>query len=56
MITLAEITVGRELRRVIIEGRIMLRDGQLTTVDLAPTRKHLRNQDRIMQRYDTAIA
>ena len=43
-------------RRVVIDGRIVLRDGQLTTVDLAPMREYLRNQyRRIMERYDEAI-
>ena len=56
MITLAESTVGRDVRTVIIDGRIVLRDGQLTTVDLAPMRQHLRSQyRRIMERYDQAI-
>ena len=56
MITLAESTVGRDVQTVIIDGRIVLRDGELTTVDLAPMREHLRNQyQRIMTRYDEAI-
>jgi 5-methylthioadenosine/S-adenosylhomocysteine deaminase len=56
LITLAESTVGRDVRTVIIDGRIVLRDGQLTTVDLAPMQAHLRSQyRRIMDRYDEAI-
>jgi 5-methylthioadenosine/S-adenosylhomocysteine deaminase len=56
LITLAESTVGRDVRTVIIDGRIVLRDGQLTTVNLAPMREHLRGQyRRIMERYDEAI-
>ena len=56
MITLAESTVGRDVQTVIIDGRIVLRDGELTTVDLAPMREHLRNQyQRIMTRYDEVI-
>lgn len=56
VITLAESTVGRDVQTVVIDGRIVLRDGQLTTVDLAPMRDHLRQQyQRIMTRYDEAI-
>jgi 5-methylthioadenosine/S-adenosylhomocysteine deaminase len=56
LITLAESTVGRDVRTVIIDGRIVLRDGELTTVDLAPMRAHLRSQyQRIMARYDEAL-
>jgi 5-methylthioadenosine/S-adenosylhomocysteine deaminase len=56
MITLAESSVGRDVRTVIIDGRIVLRDGVLTTLDLAPMREHLRGQyQRLMTRYDEAI-
>ncbi|HTB64988.1 MAG TPA: amidohydrolase family protein [Steroidobacteraceae bacterium] len=56
LITLAESTVGRDVRSVVIDGRIVLRDGQLTTVDLAPMRAHLRSQYRhIMERFDEAL-
>jgi 5-methylthioadenosine/S-adenosylhomocysteine deaminase len=57
MITLAESTVGRDVQTVLIDGHVVLRDGQLTTVDLAPMRDHLRKQyQRIMTRYDEAIS
>jgi len=56
-ITLAESTVGRDVHTVIIDGRIVMRDRQLTTVDLAPMREYVRSQyRRIMQRYDEVIA
>jgi 5-methylthioadenosine/S-adenosylhomocysteine deaminase len=56
MITLAESTVGRDVQTVVIDGRIVLRDGQVTTVDLAPMRAHLRSQyQSLMNRYDEAI-
>jgi 5-methylthioadenosine/S-adenosylhomocysteine deaminase len=56
LITLAESTVGRDVKHVIIDGRIVQRDGRLTTVDLEPMRDHLRKQyRRIMDRYDEAI-
>jgi 5-methylthioadenosine/S-adenosylhomocysteine deaminase len=56
MITLAESTVGRDVQTVVIDGRVVLRDRELTTVDLEPMRHHLRSQyRRIMERYDQAI-
>ena len=56
LITLAESTVGRDVQTVIIDGRIVLREGRLQTVDLEPMREHLRKQYQgIMQRYDAAI-
>lgn len=56
LITLAESTVGRDVQTVIIDGHIVLRDGHLATVDMAPMREHLRSQyRRIMDRYDAAI-
>jgi 5-methylthioadenosine/S-adenosylhomocysteine deaminase len=56
LITLAESTVGRDVQTVLIDGRVVLRDGELTTVDLGPMREHLRTQyKRIMDRYDEAI-
>ena len=56
LITLAESTVGRDVQTVIIDGRIVLRDAVLTTVDLAPMQAHLRSQyRRIMDRFDEAL-
>jgi hypothetical protein len=44
------------VQTVVIDGRIVLRDGELTTVDLEPMRAHLRSQyQRIMARYEEAI-
>jgi 5-methylthioadenosine/S-adenosylhomocysteine deaminase len=57
VITLAQSTVGRDVQTVIIDGRVVLRNGQLTTVDLAPMREYLRNQyRRLMERYDETIS
>ncbi len=56
LITLAESTVGRDVQTVVIDGRIVLREGELTTIDLAPMQAQLRGQyRRIMERYDEAI-
>jgi 5-methylthioadenosine/S-adenosylhomocysteine deaminase len=53
---LAESTVGRDVQTVVVDGRIVLRDGRLTTVDLAPMRAQLRDRYRqIMARFDEAI-
>jgi len=56
VITLAESTTGRDVRHVIIDGRIVMQDRQLLTVDLGPMRERIARQYRtIMDRFDTAI-
>ena len=57
VITLAESTVGRDVQTVVIDGRVVLRDGVMTTVDLGPMREYVRGRYRaLMERYDRAIA
>jgi len=56
IITAAEHTVGRDVRTVIIDGRIVMKDRQLLTVDLGPMRERVKKQyAQIMQRFDKAI-
>lgn len=56
VITLAESAVGRDVRTVLIDGRVVLRDGELTTVDLAKMRERVaKNYRSIMERFDAAI-
>jgi 5-methylthioadenosine/S-adenosylhomocysteine deaminase len=56
VITLAESAVGRDVRHVVIDGRVVLRDGELLTVDHAAMRERVaRNYERIMARFDRAI-
>jgi len=55
--TLAESTTGRDVRHVIINGKIVMRDRQLLTVDLEPMRERVSKQYRtIMDRFDAAIS
>ena len=56
VITAAEHTVGRDVQTVIIDGRIVMRDRQLLTVDLGPMRERVKKQyGKIMERFDGAI-
>jgi 5-methylthioadenosine/S-adenosylhomocysteine deaminase len=57
VITVAEHTVGRDVQTVIIDGRMVMKDRQLLTVDLGPMRERVKKQyARIMERFDNAIA
>jgi len=57
VITAAEQTVGRDVQTVIIDGRIVMKDRRLHTVDLGPMRERVKKQyAQIMERFDRAIA
>ena len=57
VITAAEHTVGRDVQTVIIDGRVVMKDRQLLTVDLGPMRERVKKQyAQIMQRFGNAIA
>ena len=57
MITLAESTVGPNVRTVIINGRVVMKDRVLLTVDLASMKERVRRQYAIlMDRFEKAIA
>ena len=49
--------MGRDVQTVIIDGRIVMKDRQLLTVDLGPMRERVKKQyAHIMERFDNAIA
>jgi 5-methylthioadenosine/S-adenosylhomocysteine deaminase len=55
VITAAEHTVGRDVQTVIIDGRVVMKDRQLLTVDLGPMRQRVNKQyASIMDRFDCA--
>ncbi len=57
MITLAESTVGPNVRTVIIDGRVVMKDRVMLTVDLAAMKERLRRQHAVlMDRFSGAIA
>jgi len=57
VITLAESAVGRDVRTVIIDGRVVLEDRELVTLDLGRMRERVaQNYQSIMSRFDRAIA
>jgi 5-methylthioadenosine/S-adenosylhomocysteine deaminase len=56
LITLAESATGRDVRHVIIDGRMVMRDRQILTMDLAPMRERMAQQySTIMVRFEAAI-
>ncbi len=56
VITLAESAVGRDVRTVIIDGRVVLEDGELLTLDLGKMRERVAQRyETIMSRFDRAI-
>jgi 5-methylthioadenosine/S-adenosylhomocysteine deaminase len=48
--------VGRDVQTVIIDGRIVMKDRQLLTVDLGPMRERVKKQyASIMHRFDHVV-
>ena len=56
VITLTENCNGRDVRTVIVDGRVVMKDRQFLTLDLGPMRRHVETQfESIMKRYDAAL-
>jgi 5-methylthioadenosine/S-adenosylhomocysteine deaminase len=56
VITLAESTTGRDVRHVIIDGNIVMRDRRLLTIDVDAMRRQVSSRYQvIMSRFDEAI-
>jgi len=56
LITLAESTVGRDVHTVLVDGKIVLRDGRLTQVNLEAMQEFVRGRYKdLMLRYDALL-
>lgn len=56
VITAAEHTVGRDVQAAVIDGRMVMKDRQLLTLDLGPMRERVNKRyAQIMERFDRAI-
>jgi 5-methylthioadenosine/S-adenosylhomocysteine deaminase len=57
LVTLAEMTTGRDVRTVIVDGRVVMKDREFLTVDMEPMRRRMAKQYKvILDRYDQAIS
>ncbi len=57
LVTLAEMTTGRDVRTVVIDGRVVMKDREFLTVDMEPMRRRMAKQYKvILDRYDQAIS
>ncbi|MFC6646280.1 amidohydrolase family protein [Granulicella cerasi] len=56
VITLSQNCNGRDVRTVVIDGRVVMKNREFISFDLAPMRRHVQEQyTSIMQRYDVAL-
>jgi 5-methylthioadenosine/S-adenosylhomocysteine deaminase len=56
VITLSQNCVGRDVRTVIIDGVVVMKDRQILTIDVEVSRRKVRQQyESIMQRYDAML-
>lgn len=56
-LTLAQNVIGHHVRTVVVDGRVVMKDREFLTVDLAPMKARMRTElPRIIERYERAIA
>jgi 5-methylthioadenosine/S-adenosylhomocysteine deaminase len=56
LITLTENSNGRDVRTVIVDGRVIMKDRQFVSLDLEPMRRHVVKQyASIMDRYSAQL-
>jgi 5-methylthioadenosine/S-adenosylhomocysteine deaminase len=54
--TIAENSNGRDVRTVIVDGRVIMKDRQFMSLDVEPMKLHVQKQyESIMQRYDAEL-
>jgi 5-methylthioadenosine/S-adenosylhomocysteine deaminase len=57
LVTLAEMTTGMNVRTVIVDGRVVMKNREFLTINMEPTRQRMSKQYKVIQdRYDAYIA
>jgi 5-methylthioadenosine/S-adenosylhomocysteine deaminase len=57
LVTLAEMTTGMNVRTVIVDGKVVMKNREFLTIDMEPTRQRMSKQYKVIQdRYDAYIA
>jgi len=57
LVTLAEMTTGMNVRTVIVDGKVIMKNREFLTIDMEPTRQRMAKQYKVIQeRYDAYIA
>ncbi|HVU44638.1 MAG TPA: amidohydrolase family protein [Terracidiphilus sp.] len=57
LVTLAEMTTGMNVRTVVIDGKVVMKNREFLTIDMEPTRQRMSKQYKVIQdRYDAYIA
>jgi len=57
LVTLSEMVTGRNVRTVVVDGSVVMKDREFLTIDMEPMRRRMAKQYKvILDRYDKAIA